>query len=223
MPTDLRPSRRVLEFAEAFGLLTPALAARGLLGGDISLARLVLAQLSTAGRLHRHLCRFSASVKRFSYYSCNRRPMTLTGVRAAYAAASFVSRVDPAVRIVPREFSELMTPLAQGAGADLPAYRPCYLRGLDSATPRVSLVWAARSRDMNTVVGHLDAFVSHTAFTPWRGLALAGHLEITCLFRSFRGSAELQRWLERRPVLSRAGGGPVRIPVVVHPAAALRG
>lgn len=223
MQSDLRPSRRVLEFAQAFGVVTPALASR-VAGGDASRAKLLLAQLSTSGKLFRHLCRYSASPKRFAYYATCREPLPLTRVRAAYATASFVARSTPSLRLVSSaEFEALMEPIAREARADMPRYRPCFLRLVPGQAARVSLIWPARSRDMNDVIRDLDLFVSHRAFAPWRALALAGQLEITCLFRSFRGAAELQRWLERRPLLSRAGGPPVPVPVTVRPAAMLRG
>lgn len=221
MPHKPRPSRVVLDFVDRFGLITPRLAARVAFPQNPAGARLLLGQLSTAGALRRHLCRCSASPRRFAYFTTSAHPFSLARVRSMFAIAEFFARAGKrATALPPEEFADLMRTVSQELGSQPPPYLPCYLRaGEENRPARLSLVWPARSKDMNMALGDLESFVSRERFAPWRAFALAGRLEITCLYRSYRGAAELQRWAQRHPILSRAGGPPVPIPVVVHPAA----
>lgn len=204
--------RRVLAHIALLGIGTTRSIARTCFGGDHGQARLTLTRLIARQAVYRHRLDFTMPS---AYFSPSRHPLRGQELSSRLALLQFgycLRQPRPYLDAV--AFDALLGDVARKAGFATPAWRPCYVvrRGCNAS---LSLALAGRSEHLQRSLVHLDHFVDASEFAPYRLFIQAGRFLLTFLQPGpDAATAELGRWIRRRPLTAR-GATTLEVPVMV--------
>jgi hypothetical protein len=196
-----------------YGLTTVRVVARTFFGGSDVAATRAIEALRARHELTRHEASGGA------YYTADAVPLEPAALAEAWAVVWFCRMTRPPKALLsPREFRTLVTGM-RDAGVPL-VREPRFVRAYRARDHlhllRVQPVRFDSRRDaVARALVLLQDLVASDGFAPWWTWARHDLLRLVYLVRDAELGRELMRWTLRHPLLSRAGGAPVAIPLDV--------
>ncbi|MFH1417352.1 MAG: hypothetical protein ABII12_03590 [Planctomycetota bacterium] len=216
-------AQRVLSQVDEFELTTRAVVTTTLARGKKARAHDWLRRLTDVGKLFRH--EHADGDRRFVYYARHDRPIVLRHLRRAFATLWLCRICTPHLKLLTEdELLRLAGVLLDAAVPELPKHVRCVLYPVQGeSVPRIALLRIHGQSDpdrvnLNRAVTDIDRIVSLPAFRLWHRLALLQRFAFVYLIAGEENAAELGRWLQRRPPVSRVATTAVTIDVHVRPA-----
>lgn len=204
-----RQRQQLMLHVTRYRLSTLDLVRHAVFNDDPGEAHAVVNRLVQTGRLHRH------RIGSASYFSREIQPFSPKNAERAYRIACYCCLNSPRRQLLAR---------GRLRKQKLPAV-PSYLEdGQRFVWIKTGTEHPARGyADLQQVLSMIQGWVEHESFWEMSYFATKDRFGIAFLMAHARQAAELDRWLERRPVLSPLQQPPVRIPVAVHVVPSLMG
>jgi len=223
-PSRAQLIRKSLLWARLYGLVTRRVIRERISARNDRLASRILRTLVRQARLHRH--EYTDGVRRLVYYSPERNPYDRGRLQREFSVLWHSTMTEPFQPLLDaQQQRRLLGNLATACGLSLPGRARLALdHSMNETVPRLALILAYADPDavdLNQMVGFLDRLVSGGKFRLWWHLANRNRFIIQYLVPGPESAFELQRWIARRPPISRSGPTPVPVSVKVYPAECL--